>query len=95
MGLHLLFQVGYLFVQGDQQLRVGGDGGRVGGGDRPGQAELPLAQRGDDRGCLRLPTVPIVPAGTGQDSGDLGAGAFLAVILTNPGSSAELVDLMP
>ncbi|WP_415925299.1 hypothetical protein [Streptomyces sp. ME19-01-6] len=54
MGLHLLFQLGDLFVECDDQPGVGGGGGRVGGGDLLGQAELPLTQGGLNGGCFRI-----------------------------------------
>jgi hypothetical protein len=73
---------------------MGGGGGRVGGGDRLGQAELPLAQSGLDAGRFRVPVAAPV---AGQDGGDLGAGQFLAPAagvgaLTRSSSASVLVS---
>lgn len=57
MGLHLPLQPGYLLVQHDGQPGV--CSGRVGGRNGLGQTELPLTQRGLDRGRLRVPVMAV------------------------------------
>ncbi|MFJ8313747.1 MULTISPECIES: hypothetical protein [unclassified Streptomyces] len=71
MSLHLPFELGYLLVETDQKACVGCCGGRIGGGDGLGQAEVFLPQLGLDRGGFLGPAVPAV---AGQNGGDLGAG---------------------